>query len=143
MKQSLNILFLNDLMNENYLNALLPSKDRVSINAEFFSNPCAAIDYLESCKDENFPNILVVDMNMPIMNGFEFAEYLLLNYYFRFPETRLFLMCNTVELSRLTEDANNPVISDFLQKPLTREVFLKKIIHAVKWDAEVQQTITG
>jgi DNA-binding NarL/FixJ family response regulator len=37
-------------------------------------------DFLEKLDPENLPDIVLIDVNMPVMNGFETAEYLKINF---------------------------------------------------------------
>lgn len=39
-----------------------------------FSSPIAALDHLGAQEKENFPDIIFLDLNMPLMNGFEFLS---------------------------------------------------------------------
>jgi CheY-like chemotaxis protein len=81
-----------------------------------------ALKYLQKCIDkhrEDFPDVIILDINMPQMDGFHF-----LDHYAKFPE-ELTDRCSIVMLtsSEAKEDSDrahkNPYVDRFLQKPIT------------------------
>ncbi len=73
-------------------------------------------------KDDVAPQVIFLDLNMPIMNGWDFLEDYLMKYSDRLPTTKVVIISSTVN----PEDFNranryNGTVIDFINKPLTIE----------------------
>jgi len=127
MIDKFNFLFLDDSNEDNsYIDCLLRMEE-LPVKAHFETNPAEALAYLRKLTPNQFPNVIMVDVNMPIMSGFEWAECYLLEFYLNHPDTMIFMVSSSPEIARHNELADNPVISDFLPKPFTKELFDERI----------------
>ncbi len=94
-----------------------------------------ALAYLDNCKSQNnFPDIMFVDINMPGMNGFDFVEQYEEKYRLYSPNTRIIMLTNSVLASEKKYAENYDSISDFLNKPLTLNR-LNELLKSVKADS--------
>ncbi len=133
MNRKLNLLFINDSNNDNHYTSDLVEKESLPVNAQFITHPSTALDYLRKVDPNQFPDALIIKVNMPVMTGFELAEVYLLEFYLRYPNTPVFMMSSAPKTAMLNELADNPVISDFLPSPFTKEAFENKVSpHLVK-----------
>lgn len=71
--------------------------------------------------------IILLDIQMPIMNGFDF-----LNEFHQLSENskkdiQIYALSSTLDLDEIQKIKNNKYITDFLNKPLSIEEFKKKI----------------
>lgn len=88
----------------------------------------AALSYLQECKNMKvFPDIMLIDLNLPVMNGFTFikryeAEFMAYN-----PDCRIIVLSNSVMDEERFEALKFESISDFWSKPLTRNKIQKLI----------------
>lgn len=127
MIDKFNFLFLDDSNEDNsYVDCLLRMEE-LPINAHFETSPAQALAYLRKLTPKKFPNVIMVDVNMPVMNGFEWAECYLLEFYLNYPDTIIFMVSSSPEIAKKNELADNPVIAGFLPKPFTKEVFDENI----------------
>lgn len=95
-----------------------------------FSNGKEAIDYL---KNPNYagslPDVIFVDINMPVMDGWEFTQ--------NFEEIKsligkkisVYAISSSVDIKDINRAKNNPVIKDYILKPIS-ESHVAEIINS-------------
>ena len=89
-----------------------------------------AINYLKEIADntELLPDIILVDLNMPIMDGWEFLEeYMLIKPGMKKNAT-IYLVSSSISPHDIERAKNIDLVSAFLIKPLVKE----KIIEMLK-----------
>ena len=88
-----------------------------------FKDTTEAKAYLDSCIAEQapFPDVIFVDMNMPGMNGEDFAILYSEKYMEQFPETKLVILTSSISRKEKVRAMEIPAVVDFMQKPLTEE----------------------
>lgn len=122
------ILLIDDNEDDNFLNRRVLSKYNISHRIDDVKNGLEAIEYLTNTgefagKRENFPcpDIIFLDVNMPLMNGWEFMEE-----YDKLPEeakgNQIIVMLTT---SQNPDDIERAYaingVSRYLTKPLKLE----------------------
>ncbi len=81
-----------------------------------------AFDFLFSVKDkENMPKIIFLDINMPVMNGWDFLEELnkVKHAFKELPG--IYLLSSTVDPEDYTKAKKILLVKDFISKPLSKE----------------------
>lgn len=90
-----------------------------------FSNGEEAINFLKSNskKPELLPEIILLDLNMPIMDGFEFlSKYIMLEPKLG-KKITIYVVSSAISPAE-TEKVNQiSVVSDYIIKPITKEKF--------------------
>ncbi len=96
-----------------------------------------ALSYFESQskkKDQRLPDVLFLDLNMPLMDGWQFLEqYKSLMPYFN-NDIDLFLLTSSSFEGDLKRARSFPVISYYITKPLTIGVLEKIKLHQIPLD---------
>lgn len=130
MKQLNRILLVDDDDVTNIYNQILIKKLGVAKNIDVATNGKKALEYLQEKKQQNgsaeYPELMLLDINMPEMNGFEFLEE-----YGKLPESNSLgmpiVMLTSSAHDMDVERANSfPYLRGYYVKPL-REENLKKI----------------
>jgi CheY-like chemotaxis protein len=88
---------------------------------EFLKN----IDLMDNLSREMYPEIVFVDLNMPIMDGFQFVEFFLKKYDTKILKSKLVILTSSLnehDRKRISDISKNIV---FLTKPLTQEILDK------------------
>ncbi len=113
---------------------------KVIAKAEFASqietsnNGEEALMYFENLKKEkeannivSEPQLIFLDLNMPIMNGWEFLDiFSKSDYYSIFPEVKVIVLSSTIDPRDIEKAKQYPMVLNFLSKPITIEM-LKSI----------------
>lgn len=120
--QGKQILIIDDDEINNFIAGKLIKKIRENTVVNTCLNGLEGINYIKSKIDtDDFPDVIFLDINMPIMNGWEFLDlYSELN-----SEIKKKVTINMLSSSVYNEDIEKaklyPAVSTFISKPLTIE----------------------
>ncbi|MCC5939483.1 MAG: response regulator [Lunatimonas sp.] len=91
-----------------------------SENSLFYKNGQEAIEGLMAISEgENFPEVLLVDINMPIMNGWQFLEEYEKRNLKR--EVKIYVVSSSINQEEIDRANAYPFVSGYIFKPLTLE----------------------
>ncbi|MFZ1110498.1 MAG: response regulator [Rhodomicrobium sp.] len=111
------ILIVDDSSADNYANRRLLTKAAIARDVRDFTSAEAALAYLRS-PGRPYINLILVDINMPRMNGFKFAD----EYEQLYPElkanTRVVMLSASLNPADQQRAENHPAIDGFMQKPI-------------------------
>jgi CheY-like chemotaxis protein len=119
MKKVKSILLVDDDSTSNFMAQLLLEDLNVAEQINTTLNGQEALDYIQiHCTGDTCPNLILLDINMPVMNGFEFLEHF-----------RQLPVSNKIQVVMLTssvyhkdmEKAKDYQINHYISKPLTTE----------------------
>ena len=67
----------------------------------------------------NLPQLILLDLNMPIMGGWEFLDCFSTETYAEFNSVKVVILSSTIDPEDLNNAKKYPVVIDFLPKPVT------------------------
>lgn len=119
------ILLVDDDATTNFINQRLLRRLQVTEEVQVALNGEEALARLQSCglESDPCPALILLDVNMPVMNGFEFLEA-----FADLPPNQrgaiIIVMLTTTQLNQDLARIQHLPVADFLPKPLTREAVL-------------------
>jgi CheY-like chemotaxis protein len=106
--------------------------ERVYFSVEIVTaqNGEEALDYFKKMKTEinngnqiEFPKLTLLDLNMPVMNGWEFLEaYVKNGFQDVFNSTQFIILSSTIDPQDVNKSKTYPMVIDFLSKPITKQM---------------------
>lgn len=122
MKKLKKVLLVDDDFINNYLNELLLQEMDITEDIMIASNGEEALNYVEqTCKSiHDCPELILLDINMPIMNGLEFLEAFATRQKDIYNHTSVVMLTSSSD-DKDIEQATKFNIKGYLSKPLTEE----------------------
>lgn len=118
------IMIIDDNEIDNYIVKMLIKNNKIAEEILEFDNGLKAISYLDSNKDtkENLPEVILLDIYMPLMDGFQFME--------KFNEiesdfTRKCKICivsSSIDHNDIFKTKLDGNVFQFVTKPITPEI---------------------
>jgi len=95
----------------------------------------AGLAFLQACNTKEaagpFPRYILVDLNMPGIDGLEFIEKYEEAFYPQYPETEIFILTSSVRMKDNEEALSYASAKQFITKPLSKEKLLSLIADSV------------
>jgi CheY-like chemotaxis protein len=79
------------------------------------------------------PQLIFLDLNMPVMGGWEFLDSFSTSDYAAYNTTKVIILSSTIDPEDLKKSKKYPMVIDFLSKPISKEMleYVKSIIDPV------------
>jgi CheY-like chemotaxis protein len=119
------ILFIDDDLITLMLCKMVISKASFSKEIATAKNGEDALKYfdtLKSTQSTNKPQLIFLDLNMPVMNGWEFLDSFNTEKYSEFHDTKIVILSSTIDPADLERSKKYPSVIDFLSKPISKEM---------------------
>ena len=120
------VLVIEDDGITTYLNKMVLESASFCDNIVEATEGEVALSYFENIQKgdipmDNLPEVILLDLNMPVMDGWEFFE----TFVQKFPEfakkTNIFILSSSIDPIDIERAQKDPNIAAFLSKPLNEE----------------------
>ncbi|MEZ4804175.1 MAG: response regulator [Bacteroidia bacterium] len=100
-----------------YLTELMFKQVEFCEQSKYFKNPINALDELLKNKDDKskLPDVILLDLRMPEMNGWEFLEKLEQNQL----DIPVFIFSSSINEDDILKSQQYKLVKDYIIKPLT------------------------
>jgi len=100
-----------------------------NVDVEVFSDGYQAITHLRSIAQniELLPDVIFLDINMPIMDGWEFLDEFEKIHLFLAKTSKLYIVSSSISPHEMERSKNISAVTEFIIKPLVKEKFLEII----------------
>ncbi len=123
-----NVMLIDDNELDNFINQKIIAAHHFAENTYTATNGQSAIDFLRNLPvmgREFYPEVIFIDLNMPLMDGYQFLEYCRSEAAIKDNNIKLVVLTSSVN-----DDDRKKVTSRmkevlFLNKPLTQEILSK------------------
>lgn len=130
------ILFIDDDPITLMLCKMVISKSLFSKEIVTAKNGEEALQYFSKLKLANAnpllakPQLIFLDLNMPVMGGWEFLESFSTPEYSQYNNTKVIILSSTIDPEDLEKSNKYPMVIDFLSKPISKEMleYIREII---------------
>ena len=122
------VMLVDDNETDNFISKRIIEITKFASRIEVKNSGKSALDYLHDNEDnpENLPNLIFLDINMPIVDGFVFLyEFEKFNFTIR-DKCKVIILSSSDNKRDIDKIVNNDHVIKFITKPLT-EACLKEI----------------
>lgn len=122
----LNFMLIDDNEIDLYINQKFIEKQMPNCEILTFIRAKMAISFLSSLEEPRnsdfvyVPDIILVDINMPEMNGFGFLNAFTKLEQTRLKKTKIYMLSSSTNLNDLVDANTHNVCNGFLSKPLSK-----------------------
>lgn len=119
-----NVLLIDDNHIDNLINRKILDNANYAENITVIDSPREAFDFVRESLEtgENIPEVIFLDLRMPVMSGFEFLKSLIELPNLKPDLFKIFVLSSSLDPKDIKRIKENHLVSRFIGKPLTNQV---------------------
>lgn len=119
-----NLLLIDDDDVTHFICENVIKNEHLTKNLTMLHNGQEGVNYfrnLLNSKSEEAPELILLDLNMPVMNGWDFLEVFSKEFEDKFPETKVCILTSSLDPLDFTQSQVYHNVIGFLNKPFIKE----------------------
>jgi len=124
-----NVMLIDDNEIDSYVAGQIINEIDFARKVTNMSSAISALEYLKNAKvdSDDFPDIIFLDIRMPVMDGFDFLDEFLKLSDSALTKCAVVMLTSSSDHKDIDRALKYPVVKKFLAKPL-RETMLKELL---------------
>ncbi len=119
MSDKISLYIIDDDPIVNVITQYLLNKFHPEIESQYFENGKLALD--EIIKNNFFPKYIFLDLNMPVLNGWEFLEKINPLQLTNKEKLKIIVLSSTLDRLDIDKAKEHIMVTKFISKPITIE----------------------
>lgn len=125
----LSFLLIDDDQVFNFIHKKQIMRSKIEKDIVDYTSPFKALDYLKNISFDQLPDVILLDINMPELNGFEFVERLIKERHEIEDKLNIFVVTSSLNPTDYQKAKKFDCIKGFYDKPIDFE----KVMSTVNW----------
>ncbi len=116
------VLLIDDDKINNFLSTLIIKQSKIAEVFKECFNGQEAIDFLEKSDNQNLPDVIFLDLNMPVLDGWQFLEiFMKMEIHSQVP---IYILTSSNYDADMNKAKSYSVVKGYIVKPLKKEMTL-------------------
>lgn len=118
------VLLVDDSSIDNLINRKILDKGNFAESITVIESPKEAFKYIQDLylEGKDLPEVIFLDLRMPIMNGFEFLKALTELPDLEPDKIKIYILTSSLDPKDIRKVKENHLVSKFISKPLTSQI---------------------